>query len=234
MSLALWLRSDRNITLASTKVSAWGDVSVNGNSLAQGTDANRPTYVNDGSGQRGRAYLDFTAASNTVLTTTSYSGWASGSGTYIAVVVDQTSVSGSQRFLQMTDAAAANTRMYLDGATGLGGKVYLGTTLESTGTTSATTGAQVIEMFRNSVTDKLELWVAGSRSLQSSALSVDTTGDTPVEMWIGQSAGGSVPYDGRIYEVVIANADPTNAQLAQLSDYWWRRYGLKGCSKLAA
>jgi hypothetical protein len=41
----LWLRADRGITLASTKVSAWTDQSGNGVTVSQGTDANRPTFT---------------------------------------------------------------------------------------------------------------------------------------------------------------------------------------------
>ena len=202
----------------------------------QAVAGNRPTYTNDGSGQNGRPFLDFVAASNTRLGDNAYAGWAAGTGTYMAVVINNTSTSGTQYVVSFADAGAANSRARIIAAqsSNTSGTVYLGTTDENTGTAAATTGAQVIEVFRNTVTDKLELWRAGVRLSQSSAVAVDTTGDTPVEVMIGDSAWTGAPFDGHLYEVVVANVDPTNAQLAQLSDYWHRRYGLKGCSKLTA
>lgn len=43
--LALWLRADMGITLATTKIAAWADQSGNGRDFAQGTDAQRPVFV---------------------------------------------------------------------------------------------------------------------------------------------------------------------------------------------
>jgi hypothetical protein len=42
--LTLWVRSDTGVTVGSGTVSAWADLSGNGNTLTQGTGANQPTY----------------------------------------------------------------------------------------------------------------------------------------------------------------------------------------------
>ena len=220
MTIALWLRADRGITTVSGKVSVWADISVNANSLDQGTAALRPTYVNDGTGQGGRPYLDFVSADGTRLADTSFSGWPLGSGTYLAVVVNNTSTTGTQyacHFVTALGLLHCGRILMANGSAQTQGKVVLGVTDETTDAVASTTGAYVLEVFRSSVTDKLEIWRGGSRiSATSGTVAIDTTGNLAGECYIGDAAAGGGLYDGHLYELVLANVDPTAAQLAQL------------------
>jgi hypothetical protein len=55
--LVSWLRSDQLVTLASGKVSTWGDLSGRGNGVAQASEVLRPTYRANG-GPGDLPYLD--------------------------------------------------------------------------------------------------------------------------------------------------------------------------------
>lgn len=239
MSIILWLRSDRGVTTVSGKVSAWAHIAktYGDASVIQSTAGNRPVYTNDGTGQLGRPFLNFNSADSTYLAG-AWTGWTVGAGTYMAMVVNHTSTAGTQYGLDIVDGGGGTqtARVVLaNGSAAMYGRCLLGAVDENTGTAAATTGAQVIEVFRNSTTDKLELWRAGVRLSQSAAVATNTVGTASGSIAIGRELTAATNhFDGHLYEVVIANADPTNTQLAQLSDYFHRRYGLKSCAALAA
>lgn len=70
--LYAWYRSDLGITLNGSTVSAWADQSGSGRHLTQATGSKQPTYNSTDSQYNNKPSLTFTAASQTVLTNSSF------------------------------------------------------------------------------------------------------------------------------------------------------------------
>jgi hypothetical protein len=64
----LWLRSDLSVTLASGKVSSWGDRSGKENHFVQGVAASRPTYVASHGSFKGQPTLSFDGTDDSLST----------------------------------------------------------------------------------------------------------------------------------------------------------------------
>lgn len=233
--LVSWLRSDKLITLASGKVSVWGDSSPAGtNGVSQGTAARQPTYVASG-GANGLPYLD--CGANDVYSSLPFAALGQFSSLTAAecfIVYHIRSTAASARFswnFSGDSVAAGNFDMYPDA----NGSIYAGF------------GSSVRKTTGLTMPDKTKIALVNTHSAANdfrftaynNGTSVTYTTATNTVSWPGGVGNPTIPnlvysgysnpiysFFGKFYEFAMFNRVLTTVERAAVTAYCKARYGI--------
>jgi len=214
--IALWLRADLGITLA-TGVSSWADQSGNGNNVTQATGSKQPTLVASDGNFGGQASLSFLGSSSQFLASATWGTSLGSPSTWY--VVARTTTAATTYFMDGQAVGNRNAILQNGSQTALRGgvTVYPTVTCSSLGTASVfcfvMNGSSSI-IYQNSSSGPLGTALAmgtGSMLGMNVGITYDST---------------SNPLTGSIAEIAGYSGAHTVAQVAQFFAYATARYGV--------
>jgi hypothetical protein len=217
-SLELWLRADMGVTLG-TGVSAWADQSGKGRHCTQGTGSQQPSVV--ASWKNGKPALEFTPASNQILTNASGAILANGAAYSLFMVAAKDQDPDSVAYNDQCFRVTASTNFHKLSVMQIGGVRYIaGDTGADVGLTAGTYGCGTNPFYAS--------WVEpGDTDANPTAFRINgalkTTASTLADLngVTGYQVGGlSASYfDGKVGEVVLVSGVATAAQIAAMEAY---------------
>lgn len=208
VGLDLWLRADQGVTLVSTKVSAWADLSGKGNNCTQGTDANRPTFV--ASATNGRPGLSFAG-----------SHWldgAFGSTVTIGTLFIALTQTGDGAPFEAAPVATSNTGFSLFRSGTLLARRLSGsdaTIAYSTGAYKVISGQYDTSLSRN--------WLNTTQGTDNTST---LTLGVCANYRVGELYGAALPLTGTILEVIYYNRLLTAAEITAMQNYMIGLYNI--------
>lgn len=207
----MWVRADLGITLNAGNVSAWADQSGAGNHATQGTGVQQPAYINDGSGQGGRALVRFTG---TTLLAHALTLAAAGSTIFL---VAKSTVAAYSRAISV---GLGGVRIYGQMSSSAWGIYVAGDVVSTQNSTSAVKGLMVVARASNDI--DLRTRSGGATVLDNVTPAGTHDGQSGA---IGNEPGGTTPF-GDIYEVAVYSNAISGANATLLEGYATTRYGI--------
>jgi len=209
--LALWLRADKGVTIA-TGVSSWADQSGNGNTATQATGSAQPTRNASDASYNNQATLSFASAASQFLAT---GATPSLSQPFSIVVVGNDS--GAAAIQALADDKAATLYFANNGS----GHYYLSGGLNVTTNAAASNTPKVLIATIN----------GASTTIRLSAATPDVTGNIGAATLTGVSIGCigngvSGFLNGKIAEVAVYSKALSVAEVAAINNYANKRYGI--------
>lgn len=187
--IKLWLRADKGITLASTKVSAW--VSQAGDaSLAQATDATRPTFVSSDSNFNNRATVSFSPTQ--WLRDTSFTAIAQ---PYMMIVLCRVTAGVTNVVVDDGGATDAPALFYSSGTW----KAASGANIDSSDATLTGVRAHLLD----AVGDATSAYYISNFTTPKVTANAGT--NAPNSMTIGANNSGAGGITGQIAEIIITS-----------------------------
>jgi hypothetical protein len=217
--LAIWLRADMGITIA-TGVSQWNDQSGVGDSnrnAVQATGANQPTYNATDAAYNNQSTLSFVTASALYMQTGTWSHAASQPFTWIVVGNATSGGGGQQGFI---DGITTQECRIFTNPNGSILDIYAGATLA---TTVHCTSPTIIGAIFNATNSFL---YANNTQVAIAAGSAGASAQNPIGISIGVEYNISSYLNGKIAEVIGYYGVLSTAQLSLLFTYLGNRYGI--------
>lgn len=242
-NLRLWLRSDSNITLNGSNVSAWGDKTANANNFTQATAADQPVYFTD-STLGNKQVVQFNNADNVSIAASPVSlqpllgGWSvffltklttggnASSGDYPNIIGARPWLAAADKgwnISQKIAGAGSNTIgvHFADGVSGID--------VTSAGSTTALSNStyQFWIITINRSTDTITYYLNGvvdaTRAFIDPANTIDQTSPMVISR---DSSAGNRRYGGYIPEIGCVAGVLSAGEIASFNQYIKGRYGL--------
>lgn len=220
--LAGWWRSDKLITLNSTTVSSWGDLSGFGGTVSQATGANQPTYSTSG-GVNNLPKLTFSGSTQILENTTQNVMPAGTSRTVFVVGQPSTSAGGgcpigfkitAPACILLYQVIASNIYVFTDGSA-------QSFTFSSGSTIS--TAPQILEYtWVLSAQPTFSINTVG-KTITTANVANSDTGTTGFSIGKRADTAGSV-FVGDLYEIIVYNRLLTAAETTSVQNYLRARY----------
>jgi hypothetical protein len=216
-NLKLRLRADRGVTVSSSLVSEWDDISSNGNNATQSTGANQPAFIAGAMNNMPAMRFDGSSSYLSLPTSTSL---GIQSHAYEMFIVARTSSSDIQ-FL-MGGNTMEQFEYHLNGAVGAR-FIPTSSTYLDVGTVGAyTDGKPHIFAARASATGGA-VRVDG---VDGGTTTATITSSSANQLQLGTRADGTYRFNGDIAEVLIYDTVLTSAQRDSVEKYLADRYGI--------
>ena len=228
-NMFLWLRADRNITLAGADVSAWGDSSGFNNNFSQGTVLNRPTYIATDPNFNSQPTLNFTGtkliASTGAITNTFadvtfcivYRPTAVAVGTLLESSPNVALNPGS---LSLSENPTNNMDITMSGAAGVDQQ-------NQTTPDAINTKQRKIAYFpfSSGATANPAIYTNGISSATITVLNTATNTNSSSQIWnLGARAGVLMGFQGQIAEIIAYGTSLTSGQISNIDSYFLSRY----------
>jgi len=225
LGCACWLRSDKNVTLSSNKVSAWGDLSGNGRSVTQQTVSSQPDYVSSG-GANNLPYFNLTQSGDVGKemhwVTNAWSALTAGEIFWIGQrLTDPTMLSpGGGGGMWQTNVVETLVP-YPNGT------IYdFSLTTVRKDAIPYTVGLFALPYCYN-VSSQANLWTNRLNGTQLFTTSTNAFGISSTTQIFG-SANPSIYYLGKHYEFIVFNRVLSSQERTQMNLYIYNRYGIIG------
>ena len=214
--LQMWLRSDSGVVLNGSTVSAWTDLSGNGNNATQSTQASQPAYITSNATANGYPTIRLTASGQVYL---QHALGSVASNFTVFLVVCSDTGSGATNF-QCVYGNSGGVMLLSNGAGTSGdwgsylqGYIDSGHTILDNGLHSCTWVCPTPTGTQTYCTDGTIVNISGGSAYNSAA------------GYIGQGGGGTQGVPGDLVELAVWNTALNNVQLGQLHAYCKDRYG---------
>ena len=228
--LVSWLRSDALITLASGKVSAWGDLSpIATNGVSQATAAQQPTYAASG-GANGLPYLDCGVGSignRLDFPTSAFTALTAAEMFFVGSnnIFPTTSVGDGGKFQLGIHDGTSDTHLPYAYA---GGTIYceFGTNVRKGAIVSMTPYAANATYVFNAASMSGS-WFANVNGARVLTTAVNTVQFDPTQ-WLCTSQTATYYHFGKFYEFIVFNRVLSTSERALVNAYVYARYGIAG------
>jgi hypothetical protein len=207
----LWLRADMGITLNSTRVSQWNDLSGNGINVAQATGALQPLFNASDASYSRQPTLTFDAVRGDTLQNTSFAL----SQPFTVVIAGECTTTGVYCAFFDSSVAGRVTFRFSSSSTY---ELYAGTDLLGPAVSTAKSAFAAIFNTTSSA-----LYVTNSAS---STMSGDTGTNAISQFYVGGPAADSDTFGGKIAELAVFSSALTPAQRRRIFNYLGGRYGI--------
>ena len=232
-NLALWLRSDTNVTAdANSNMMTWGDISGNGNDLST-VSSIAPQFLTNSYGD---PVVRFTAANSTEMSASSSSSLALTRDFSVIFVINKPTIAGTGTIVSKTGLTSKNQPAPYDYfITGTAGLVRgNGTTSGSVGTTLAITAGipQIVAVSEsgNTVTHFVNGNASAPAVLGGSFQETNCL-DAGQSMNIGLRADNANKLTADVSEVIMAGSAISSYDVAQLDNYLIAKHHIASSSR---